>query len=348
MSRPKNNRPLQHLLYSLNNTTTRRSIAWAAGDIKVRRPFWHVRPKIILLLYLKYSRLLADKTVMEDMKTMTNAILNQPRSIRQNRAPLTLEQIRKAAPSAFAEEAFAGMSSRYAYIPTAAVIENLMRAGFQVFAASQSRTKDEGRQNHVKHMIRFRQSGAALSVGEIFPEVVLVNGHDGSSRYKLMGGLFRLICSNGAIIADSLIGSVNVRHTGNVIEQVATGTLQIVEHMPKAIDAVKRWRDIQLSAGERTAFAEAAHAYRFADADGAITTPIRPAQLLEARRAEDTGADLWSVFNRVQENVVKGGLTAWGPNRRRRTSREVKGIDQDVKLNRALWIMAEKLAEAKG
>ena len=29
------------------------------------------------------------------------------------------------------------------------------------------------------------------------------------------------------------------------------------------------------------------------------------------------------------------------------TTRPVKGIDQDVKLNRALWTLAEELAKAK-
>jgi hypothetical protein len=79
---------------------------------------------------------------------------------------------------------------------------------------------------------------------------------------------------------------------------------------------------------------------RFADADGEVTTPIAPAQLLAPRRREDTANDLWTTFNVVQENVIKGGLHGVGRdanNRRRRvTTRAVNGIDQDVKLNKAL------------
>jgi hypothetical protein len=33
---------------------------------------------------------------------------------------------------------------------------------------------------------------------------------------------------------------------------------------------------------------------------------------------------------------------------RRVTTREVRGIDQDVRLNRALWQLAERMAELKG
>lgn len=58
-------------------------------------------------------------------------------------------------------------------------------------------------------------------------------------------------------------------------------------------------------------------------------------------------------MNRVQENVIKGGLHGVqrgenGHGWRNVTTRPVKGIDQDVKLNRALWQLAERMAELKG
>lgn len=265
--------------------------------------------------------------------------------IRKN-SPLSMDEIRRAAPSAFATEAYSGMSGRYTYIPTSAVIENMLSAGFQVYGASQSRTRVEGKKEHTKHMIRFRAPNTQLAVGDVFPELALVNSHDGSSAYKLMGGLYRLVCSNGLTVADSVIESIHVRHTGNILNEVATGSVSIVEHMPVVIDAVRRWKEIQLSEGEKMAFAEAAHVLRFGDADGNVDTPIQPKQLLHVRRMADGQNDLWSVFNRVQENVIKGGLHAYAQGAVRRTGmREVKGIDQDIRLNRSLWTLGEKLAE---
>lgn len=279
------------------------------------------------------------------MKATSN--LN-PRPIRNSRTPLTLDQIRQAAPSAFAQEAFGGMSSRYSYIPTSDVIEGMMATGFQVFAASQSATRVDEKRGHTKHMIRFRSANMAPAVGEIFPEVVLINSHDGSSAYKLMAGLFRLVCGNGMVVANSLVSELSIRHSGNVIEQVASGSVEIVEDMPRVIDAVARWREIQLSASEQNAFAEAAHTLRFADADGRISTPIRPEQLLRSRRSDDMNPSLWHTLNRVQENVIRGGLRAYVPGTlNRRTSRAVSGIETDVRLNRALWVLAERLAESK-
>lgn len=270
-----------------------------------------------------------------------------PKPLRSNRAPLTLDQVRQAAPSAFAEAPHSRMSDRYAYIPTSAVIEGMMDSGYMPFAASQSRTRDDSRKEHTKHMIRFRapESGA-LAVDQTFPEVVLINSHDGTSAYKLMAGLFRLVCSNGMVVADSMVGSVNVRHTGSVIEDVTRASAEIVDHMPECIDAIARWREIQLTQPAQLALAEAAHTIRFADASGNVDTPIQPAQLLGRRRYDDRADDLWSTFNRVQENVIKGGVSAFRPGSARRTSaRRIKGIDQDVKLNRALWTLGERMAE---
>lgn len=268
--------------------------------------------------------------------------------IRKN-TPLTMDEIRRAAPSAFATEAYHDRSERYAYIPTSAVIEGMISNGFLPFQASQSRTRIDDKKEHTKHMIRFRAPNANLVVGDSFPELVLVNSHDGSSAYKLMAGIFRLVCSNGLVVADSMVGSLNIRHTGKVIEEVAHGSITLVEHMPKCIDAIQCWKDIQMNAGELAIFAESAHSVRFADSDGKINTPIRADQLLRPRRYDDKANDLWSTFNRVQENVIKGGLSARTPGAARRTGmREVKGIDQNVNLNRALWSLAERMAELKG
>jgi hypothetical protein len=93
------------------------------------------------------------------------------------------------------------------------------------------------------------------------------------------------------------------------------------------------------------AFAEAAIEARFAG----DAKPVNAEQVLRARRGADVGNDVWTVFNRVQENVIKGGLygaskDANGRMQRRRT-REVKGIDQNDVLNRALWRLGVEVAK---
>ena len=272
----------------------------------------------------------------------------------RNDHPLTIDQIRSLAPSAFATSPSSDRSSRYTYIPTIDVIEGMAQAGFNVFKASQSTTKDQDRINYTKHMLRFRHISTtvdSLKVGDSIFEIALVNSHDGSSAYNLIAGVYRLTCSNGMCVSDSMLQSVHVRHTGNVVRGVIDGSTELVKSAPRVLDAIGTWRALPLTIGEQNAFAQSAHVLRFGDSEGVTHTAITPTQLLQARRGDDQGNDLWRTFNRVQENSIRGGLRAWGRdanNRlRRTTTREVKGIDQDVKLNRALWQLAESMAKLK-
>lgn len=277
----------------------------------------------------------------------------------RHQTPLTIDQIARYAPSAMASGAHESRSERYTYIPTINIIEGMIKNGFQPFSASQSRSRIEGKTEFTKHMIRFRHQSAngyapedLLKVGDVIPEVVLINSHDGTSAYKLIAGMYRLVCSNGLMVSESEVAAVTVMHKGNILDNVIEGSYRLIESTQHTAETVREWSQLQLSAGEQSALAEAAHTLRFADSEGNVTTPITAAQLLQPRRHDDNGSDLWKTFNRVQENVIKGGLSAIqrdenGRRIRRVSTRQVKGIDQDVKLNRALWQLGERMVELK-
>ena len=102
---------------------------------------------------------------------------------------------------------------------------------------------------------------------------------------------------------------------------------------------------IDITPDERNIFAMSAHNLVYDDLESA---PIQPDQLLSERRYDDKGNDLWTTFNVVQENIMRGGLKGRtrgsnGP-LRRTTTRPVKALDLNVKLNQALWYLTEKMA----
>ncbi|MBY0397331.1 MAG: DUF945 domain-containing protein, partial [Thermoleophilia bacterium] len=232
-------------------------------------------------------------------------------------SPLSDDEIRMLAPSAFATGAHASRSERYAYIPTAEVVAGMRANGFLPVFAKQARCRDAGRVEHTKHMIRFRHAGGAgqgaaavaRRVGDTFPEIVLVNSHDGSSSYHVMSGVFRLICLNGMVVADRRGAEVRVPHKGDVVGRVIEGSYTVLDDSRRALAAADAWAGVALGRDEQMALAEAAHVLRFGDASGEADTPIRPEQMLAPRRAADQPDDLWTVFNRVQENAIRGGLS---------------------------------------
>jgi hypothetical protein len=100
-----------------------------------------------------------------------------------------------------------------------------------------------------------------------------------------------------------------------------------------------------LNEGEQAAFAHAALTLKYDDPDK--PAPITEDQLLTSRRFEDRANDMWTTFSRVQENMLKSGLRERSRNGRATTTRAVTGIDQNVKLNRALWVLAEEMRKLK-
>ncbi|EPE96987.1 Phosphoribosylamine-glycine ligase [Rhizobium grahamii CCGE 502] len=105
---------------------------------------------------------------------------------------------------------------------------------------------------------------------------------------------------------------------------------------PNFVAAPQDWSTLRLNHEEADILAGAAHILRFGDNEGESTTPIKAQQLLVPRRHDDRANDLWTVWNVVQENAIKGGLRGVGRDDvgrpRRVKSRAVNGIDQDTDL----------------
>jgi hypothetical protein len=256
--------------------------------------------------------------------------------------PLSDDQIRHYAPSIFAAEKHSSRSDRYTCIPTIDVLHGLQKEGFQPFMVCQTRTRDEGKREFAKHMVRMRHA-SQINAAEA-NEIIVLNSADGSSSYQLLGGQFRFVCSNGLVSGD-VNSDVRIKHMGDVISTVVAGAYDVLEGFERIENQRDGMKALTLNNGEQAAFANAALALRY-DTDIA-PAPVTEAQILQPHRRDDMGGDLWRTFNTVQEHIMGGGLRGRNATGKRTTTRAVGGIDQSVKLNRALWILAEAMAKLK-
>lgn len=267
---------------------------------------------------------------------------------------LAEDQLRKLAPSIFATSAHESRSERFKPIPTIEILRGLEKEGFVAVGAKQSSSRIEGKADFTKHLIRLRRidDGKVYNVGDTVCEILLKNANDGTSAYELMAGLFRVRCLNSLVTQTGTIEEIKVRHSGDVQAKVIDGTYSVLKAAEDALVAPQDWSSMRLSREEKQILAQGAHMLRFGDAEGETKTPIKPDQLLTHRRCGDLGDDLWTTWNVVQENSIKGGIRALGRDdlgrRRRVTSRAVTGIDQDIKLNKALWLIGAEMAKLKG
>ncbi|NTJ51538.1 DUF945 domain-containing protein [Agrobacterium rhizogenes] len=266
---------------------------------------------------------------------------------------MTETEMRKAAPSIFAMTAHESRSDRFKPIPTIEVLRGLMAEGFVPVGVKQSASRTEGKADFTKHLIRLRRvdDGKTYRVGDTVCEILLKNANDGTSAYELLAGLFRIRCMNSLVTQTGTIDAIKVRHSGDVGAKVIEGTYRVLNEAERTLAAPQDWSAHKLNRDEQQIMAEAAHVLRFGDNEGETKTPIKSEQLLLPRRYDDRADDLWTVYNVVQENCIRGGLRGVGRDDlgrpRRMTSRAVNGIDQDIKLNKALWLIGEKMAELK-
>ena len=260
--------------------------------------------------------------------------------IRRDR-PLTRDELFCVVPSVFSEEKHASRSDRYTYIPTITILDNLQREGFQPFFACQTRVRDQSKREHTKHMLRLRRKGQITD--KQVPEIILLNSHDGSSSYQMLPGIFRSVCQNGLICGESF-GEVRVPHKGNVVEKVIEGAYEVLGVFDRVDERREEMQALILPPPAQQAMAKAALTYRF----GEEFQPVTETQLLAPRRWQDESGDLWTTYQRIQENLLKGGLSGRTAQGKRTHTRAVKGIDGDVKLNRALWVMTENMMNLLG
>lgn len=250
--------------------------------------------------------------------------------------------LRRAAPSIFATEPWNGVSAKYSFISTSAIVDRLHDEDMVPISARQSRTRIEGKEGFTRHELRFVQANMFNSgtpvVGGTYPTVILTNSHDTGTSFAIDAGLYRLVCSNGMMVPSSLAQSCRVKHIGN-IDDVIEGVFNVVDEMKELPALIERYQGTILNRGQQLAFASAASELRTS------TLPISTAQLLQPTRRDDVGTDLWSTLNVVQEHLTKGGLQSRSATGRRMRTRAMTDISEDQKLNRALFVLAEKLQE---
>ena len=292
--------------------------------------------------------------------------------------PIPTPLLRQHIPSLFADRPHSSRSARYTQIPTSKVVEGLAAHGFRPFFAAQATPRPpkaplvggvpdpswvapESKLKFTKHVLRFRHE-SAFQDKEGANELVLLNSHGGESGGQLWGGFLRHLCLNRMIAGDR-IAEIRVRHSGNIVEDFLEGAFHIVEQFPLIDESRQLMQDTHVSRHDALAFAKAALELRWPtpgpdpenpSAPVSSPAPVTPAQVIAARdsRKDQAPDTVWGVLGNAQRSLLQGGLQGQTPPRpgsrtRRVTTRPVGAIQEDIRLNRALWILAEALQAAQ-
>ena len=259
-------------------------------------------------------------------------------SIKQDKNEfLTKDQIREIAPSVFTAKADKKTTSKhYVHIPTEKVIDDMTALGWGVVDAKQVKARKG--QGYQKHMVVFGNDDLRIDGQDgdtVMPRILMTNSHDGKNAFTFQAGLYRLVCSNGLVIADAEFASMKIRHMGYDLNELSTVISEIVEKLPLTVECMNKLKAKKLSQEEKEQFALEAIGLRF----DTKNKNFELKEILEPTRVEDRGDDMWSVYNLIQEKLVHGMIN-YGVGIKQRKARKIKNFQQDMKLNQDLYALA--------
>ena len=258
---------------------------------------------------------------------------------------MTKEEMRTKAPYIFADKPTnGGVSERYTLASTETLIDDMAKLGWGVTDCKQQRAN---KRSNVRsfHMVSFQNPDVYIENEnggiEAYPRVIITNSHDGFHSFKFMIGLYRLVCSNGLIIATEEFANVSIRHINYEFEELRKIVAQAIEATRKNVEVMNAMQETQLTDEQKREFAVKAVAIRKGIKDDEKLPKLTDAEveeILEPVRKEDEGNDLWSIYNVLQEKVIKGdfhfGTTKRGKNRK---ARPITGAAKDIEVNQRLF-----------
>ena len=266
---------------------------------------------------------------------------------------ITKDEIREMAPLAFADTPTnPDLSKKYLFVNTETIIDDLNKLGWLPVQAAQRKSRKEGGTIFSKHMIAFQNPEIKITSGDgddAYPRILLTNSHDGMQAFKFSVGIYRMVCSNGLVVADEEFSDFKIKHKGYTFSELRNVVKQAVEDLPNKVQIMNDMKSKILTQEEKNKLALDAMLIRANITPGSEKAKAfnydaeTIEDILDPKREEDKGNDLWRVFNVVQEKITQGDFHAALTGAKVRKVRKIKSFEKDLKVNKELFKLATAL-----
>ena len=273
-------------------------------------------------------------------------------SFQNSQSYLTKDQLKEKCPLAFAEAPTnPDVSGKYLFVNTETIVDDLDKLGWKPVQAAQR--KSRGKETiFSKHMVAFQNPDIKIKGSDgddSFPRIIMTNSHDGMQAFKFSVGIYRLVCSNGLVVADEEFSDFKIKHKGYTFEELRGVVNEAVADLPNRVQVLNEMKNRVLTKEEKGKLALDAMLIR-----ANITPGSEKAKefnyddetiedILDPKREEDKGDDLWRVFNVIQEKITQGDFHAALTGAKVRKVRKIKSFEKDLKVNKELFKLATNL-----
>ena len=210
------------------------------------------------------------------------------------------------------------------YIPTLDVVEKFQNEGWQIKGVNEQRGKNRKiSSNYIQlHHPDFAVKNSK-GKDEAYTSITISNSCNGAKPLQMSLGIFRQVCTNGLVAFDRHGETENIKHIAINARDLDRFITPMNNKVNKLLTEVSEMKHRGLSIEDMRKLATEAASLRYANLDD-----INIDDLLIVNRVEDESNDLWTVFNRIQENLTH----------------DIVNLDEDIKLNQRLFALAETFA----
>lgn len=192
------------------------------------------------------------------------------------------------------------ISSKPFQIESLDAIREFQRQGWNVAGALENRGENRKVANHFIKMehpdfTMLNKKGQTEAVATMN----IQNSCNGSKPMELDLGVYRLVCSNGAI-AHTSYSNAKVPHSEKGQYDLQEILCDLGIRTQGVMEEFNKLKESELTPAEAISMAADAARIRFGK-----DVEFDVSQLLNIVRDEDKGDDVWTVFNRIQENLTQ-------------------------------------------
>jgi hypothetical protein len=256
---------------------------------------------------------------------------------------LTLDEAIKLAPCIASTQPHQNVSSKYQFVSTKDMLHHVCENGWRITnVASQSKSLYS---QHRVTLVHSDYLSYTEKSHEGIPRIEMFNSHDRTKRLMFAVGYFRFVCSNGLIAASGPYNSINTKHTSYAKDKlsfISNIVNDFSKNVPNILTTIDKFKQTFLDEQEQHSFAEYAIRckYNYRQEFLPIKTMKQNVELLlQSRREEDSRNSAWEIYNRVQENIIRGI---------RGHSRPLNGYSDTIRINQMLWKAAEVALDVRG
>lgn len=257
---------------------------------------------------------------------------------------LSEDELKKVCPNAFkVEPTNPNVSQKYIMATTMDVVHDMAKLGWYPVEAKQCKNKKNSSGIRSFHMISFQNPDVKVYKDdeiEAYPRIICQNSHDGFNSFKFFCGFYKILCSNGLVVADEEFANISIRHINYTFDELKNTILSTIEKLPTYIGTINEMKKTVLNNNEKHKLAQDFFNIKKNLPMENIVDDETISFILNPNRTEDDYDDLWSVFNTCQENIFKGNFYIKDKNNKLRKQRPIVSIKKDLQINSAFWEIA--------